>query len=604
MHALYIVIPALAALAIAYRYYSAFLAAKVMVLDDSRVTPAHEKYDGSNYFPTSRWVLFGHHFAAITGSGPLIGPVLAMQFGWAPGLLWLLAGVCLAGAVHDMLIMWASTRRGGLSLAEIARREIGTVAGVTAIVAILFILVIALAGLGMVVVNALAESAWGIFTIGSTIPIAVFMGFYMFVWRKGHIREATIIGVALMLGGVIFGKNIADSSVAHAFQLTPHQIVMAIGLYAFIASTIPVWMLLTPRSYLSTYMKIGVILMLALGVIIVNPVLEMPALSQFVNGGGPVLIGPLFPMLFITIMCGSISGFHALVGSGTTSKMIDKESDIRPVGYGAMLFEGLVGVMALIAAASMHPGDYYAVNTAPAVFSKLGLSTVHLTDLAKQVGENVVGRTGGGVSLALGMAQIFSNLPGMNALIAYWYHFAIMFEALFILTTIDSGTRVGRFLVQETLGKVSKPFADPKWMPGSMVGSAIIVLPFCYFMWTGSISTIWPMFGIANQLLAAVALAVGTTVIINSGRAKYAWVTAAPLVFVTITTLSAGWVSIGENYWPKAIGDNPALHVQGYVDIACTVIMMVCAVIILAAAALKWVRVMSGPAPALQMAES
>ncbi len=603
MHALYLLVPALLVLAIAYRYYSAFLAAKVMVLDDARVTPAHEKNDGSNFIPTNRWVLFGHHFAGITGAGPLIGPVLAMQFGYAPGLIWILAGVCLAGAVHDMLILWASTRRGGRSLADIARTEISSVAGATAVVAILFILVIALAGLGIVVVNALAESAWGVFTIGATIPIAIFMGFYMFVWRKGRIQEATVIGVTLMLAGVIFGKNFADSSMGHLLVLSQHQIVASLGIYALAASIMPVWMLLTPRSYLSTYMKIGVIILLAGGVILVNPEIHMPAVGAWTMGGGPILKGPLYPFLFITIMCGSISGFHALIGSGTTSKLVDKETDIRPVGYAAMLFEGLVGVMALIAAASMHPGDFYAINTPPAVFQTLGLTTVNLEALQSAVGEHVIGRTGGGVSLAIGMAEIFSKLPGMSALISYWYHFAIMFEALFILTTIDSGTRVGRFLLQETIGKVWKPFADPKWLPASLTASALIVLPFCYFIWTGSINTIWPMFGIANQLLAAVALAVGTTIIINEGRRQYAWVTFVPLVFVTVTTLAAGALSVRDNYWPKAMSGNPSLTMMGWIDTVCTIIMMACAVIILTAAARKWMRTLSaGPAGAFQTA--
>ena len=605
MHALYLVIPALLVLAIAYRYYSAFLAAKVMMLDDSRVTPAHTKNDGSNYFPTSRWVLFGHHFAGITGAGPLLGPVLAMQFGYAPGIIWLLAGVCLAGAVHDMLILWASTRRGGRSLADMARSEIGPVAGTTAVIAILFILIIALAGLGIAMLNALAESSWGIFTIGATIPIAILMGFHMFVWRKGKIQEATIIGVALMLAAVIFGKNVADSSWGHYLVLTPHQITLALGVYVMAASVMPVWMLLTPRSYLSTFMKIGVIVLLAIGVIIVNPEIHMPAVGAWTMGGGPILGGPLYPFLFITIMCGSISGFHALIGSGTTSKLVDKESDIRPVGYAAMLFEGLVGIMALVAAATLHPGDFYAMNATPAVYETLGLSQVHLPELAAQVGENVVGRTGGAVSLAIGMADVFSKLPGMSALVSYWYHFAVMFEALFILTTIDSGTRVGRFLLQETIGRAWPKFADTKWLPASLIASGLIVFPFCYFIWTGNIATIWPMFGIANQLLAAVALAVGTTVIINEGRKNYAWVTLAPLVFVTVTTLAAGFLSIRDNYWPKAMSGNPALVTMGWVDTVCTAIMMVCAVIILVAAGRKWMRTFSsGPEPVLQTAAS
>jgi carbon starvation protein len=604
MHALYLVIPTVCILAIAYRYYSAFIAAKVMVLDDNRKTPAHTKYDGANYYPTSRWVLFGHHFAAIAGSGPLIGPVLAAQFGWAPSITWLLAGVCLGGAVHDSIMLWASTRRGGRSLAEIARSEVGPVAGVTAVIAILFILIIALAGLGIVVVNALAESAWGLFTIAVTIPIGIFMGFYMFVWRKGQIKEATIIGVTLMLLGVIFGKNIAASSLAPYLLLSPHAIVIALGIYGFAAATMPVWMLLTPRAYLSTYLKIGTILLLAAGVILVNPRLEAPAFSQFMGGGGPIIPGPLFPFVFITIACGAISGFHALIATGTTSKMVDKESDIRPVGYAGMLFEGLVGVMALIAASALHPGDYYAINTTPAVFATLNMPIVNLTELAREVGENVIGRTGGAVSLALGMAQIFAGIPGMRSLMAYWYHFAIMFEALFILTTIDSGTRVGRFLLQEAGGRVWTKWGDTNWMPSAMICSGIMVLGWGYFLWTGNISTIWPMFGIANQLLASVALAVGTTMIINTGRARYAWITVLPLSFLSVSTLTAGYMSIRDNFWPMAVGENVALHTQGYVNSICTAIMMVCALIILAASARRWVLVLTGKVPALELAEA
>jgi carbon starvation protein len=605
MQALYLVLPALCIGAIAYRYYSAFIAVKVMMLDDTRTTPAHSKYDGANYYPTSRWVLFGHHFAAITGAGPLVGPVLAAQFGWAPGFIWLIVGCCLAGAVQDMITLWASTRRGGRSLAEIARSEIGSVAGVTAIIAILFILLVALAGLGIVVVNTLAESAWGTFTIGATIPIGLVMGFYMFVWRKGRIKEATIIGVTLMLMAVAFGKNVADSPLlGPIFRLTQHQVTLAMAIYALAAATIPVWMLLTPRSYLSTYMKIGTILFLAFGVILINPKLEAPALSQYVGGGGPIFSGPLFPFVFITIACGAISGFHALIGSGTTSKMVDRETDIRPVGYAAMLFEGLVGVMALVAACALHPGDYYAINTVPAKFATLGMSTVNLNTLQAQVAEHVVGRTGGAVSLALGMAQIFANIPGMKSLIAYWYHFAIMFEALFILTTIDSGTRVGRFLLQESIGRVWRRYGDTNWTVSAVVSSAAMVLGWGYFIWTGSINTIWPMFGIANQLLGSVALAVGTTLIINAGRARYAWVTFLPLCFLSVTTLTAGYLSIRDNFWPLTIAENPALHVQGYVDSLCTGIMMACAVIILVSAARRWVLVMTGRVPALELAEA
>jgi len=599
MQALFIVLPVLCILAIAYRFYSAFIAAKVMMLDDSRVTPAHTKYDGHNYYPTSRWVLFGHHFAAIAGAGPLIGPVLAAQFGWAPGLIWIVGGVCLAGAVQDFTILWASTRRGGRSLADIARTEIGPVAGTTAAIAILFVVTIAMAGLGLAVVNALAESPWGTFTIGVSIPLAIFVGFYMSVFRRGHIREATIIGVTGLLLAVVLGRPLAASSWAHYFLLSRNQLVLALAVYAFAASVLPVWMLLTPRDYLSTFMKIGTILLLVAGVLIVNPRLEAPAFSQYVGGGGPIIPGPLFPFVFITIACGAISGFHSLVSSGTTPKMIDRESDIRPIAYGAMLMEGLVGVMAIIAASTLQPGDYFAINTPPAVFRNLGVPPVNLDVLQSEVGEVVMGRTGGAVSLAVGMAQVFGRMPGMHGLLDYWYHFAIMFEALFILTTIDAGTRIGRFLLQEFGGRAWKPFARPTWIPGSILATTAIVGAYSYFIWTGSISTIWPMFGVANQLLACVALAVGTTVIINLGRAKYAWVTFVPLCFVATTTLTAGFLNVRDNFWPMAIGANPALRVQGYVDSICTSIMMICVVIILASAVRRCLQVVTGRVPTL-----
>ena len=596
MRALVVIVPVLGILTLAYRFYSAFIAAKVLALNDARVTPAHQKYDGANYYPTTRWVLFGHHFAAIAGSGPLVGPVLAAQFGYAPGLLWLVGGVCLAGAVQDYIALWASTRRGGRSLADIARTEVGTVAGITAAIAVLFILIIALAGLGIVVVNALAESAWATFTIFITIPLALVMGFYMFRWRTGHIKEATVVGVVILGLAVIFGKNVAESAIGPWFVLSKHQVTAAMGLYTLAASVLPVWMLLTPRGYLSTFMKIGTIAFLVLGVMVINPRLEAPAFSEFIGGGGPIIPGAVFPFVFITIACGAISGFHALVSTGTTSKMIDKETDIRPIGYGAMLMECVVGVVAMITASVLHPGDYYAINTSPEVFKTLGLSVVNLPDLQSQIGEVVAGRPGGAVSLAVGMAQIFSALPGMRGLMAYWYHFAIMFEAVFILTTIDSGTRIGRFLIQEFGGRVWKPLGRTDWLPGNLVATILMVLGWGYFIWNGSISSIWPMFGIANQLLAGVALAVGTTVIINMGRAKYAWVTFAPLCFVATTTLSAGFEIIRDTFWPMAIGPNPDFHVQGYVDSICTTIMMVCAVIILAATARRSLQVLTGRA--------
>jgi carbon starvation protein len=608
MHALYLVVPALAIMVIAYRYYSAFIATRVWMLDDSRKTPAHTNYDGANYYPTSRWVLFGHHFAAITGSGPLVGPMLAAQFGWAPGFIWLVAGVCLAGAVHDSMVLWASTRRGGRSLSEIVRQEISPLAGFAATIAILFIVVVALSGLGIIVINALADSAWGTFTIAMTIPIGIFMGFWMYVFRKGRITEATIIGVIAMLAAVAGGEplNSPDSWLGSFFHLSRTQLVIALCIYACAASVLPVWLLLSPRGYLSSFTKIGTIFLLAAGVIIVNPELQMPALTQYAAGGGPIFPGPLFPFCFITIACGAISGFHALISSGTTSKMVDKETDIRPIGYGAMLIEGVVGVMALIAATAMPPGDYFAINVPQAQYANINfegapLAHVNLEHIEQQVGETVEGRTGGAVSLAVGMAMIFSALPGMDGLLAYWYHFAIMFEALFILTTIDSGTRVGRFILQEFFGKIYAPFAQPNWLPGASIATVLIVAAWGYFIYTGNINTIWPMFGVANQLLGCVALAVATTILINMGKVRYSWVTVLPLSFLAVNTLYGGFLNVRDNYWPLMGSATTALRVQGYVMATCTIIMIVLAIVVLTAAIAKWVSVLGSsqrPMPA------
>ena len=457
-----IMLGALCIYALAYRYYSAFIAAKALVLDDRRITPAHTYEDGHNYVPSPKWVLFGHHFAAIAGAGPLVGPTLAAQFGFAPGFLWILIGAVFAGCVQDFTVLVASIRHKGRSLADIARTEIGPFAGLVSMIAVLFILLVTLAGLGTVVVNALANSPWGVFTIGWTVPIALIMGVWMF---KGHAGKVTIagpsaFGVICLLAAVVAGHNFADSSYAHLLTFNAHQITLMMVVYGFVASVLPVWLLLEPRDYLSTYVKLGTIAVLIVGVFVVHPNIQFPAFTAYVHGGGPIIKGKLFPFLFVTIACGAISGFHSLVSSGTTPKMLDKETDARFIGYGAMLCESLVGVLALIAACSLSQGDYFAINTPPAVFAKLGLHTVNLGEFSKEVGENLAGRTGGAVSLAIGMAQIFRGLPGMAKLMGYWYHYAIMFEALFILTTVDTGTRVARYVLQELLGKVYKPFAN------------------------------------------------------------------------------------------------------------------------------------------------
>jgi len=589
--ALPLMVGVLCVLAIGYRYYSAFLAAKVCVLDDSRKTPAHTHNDGQNYHPTHKWVLFGHHFAAISGAGPLIGPVLAAQFGYLPGLLWLVIGVVLAGAVQDFIILVASVRSDGKSLAEIVKREIGTTAGIAAGVAILFILVIALAGLGIVVVNALAESVWGTFTIAMTVPIAFAMGVYAYRIRIGKIGEATLFGVVAMLFAVIGGKWVADSSYGQLFLLSKNQITVSIMAYGFMASVLPVWLLLCPRDYLSSFLKVGTILLLVVGVLFINPVLKLPALTEFVHGGGPIVPGKVFPFVFITIMCGAVSGFHALVSSGTTPKMVSQEGHCRVIGYGAMLIEGLVGVVALIAVSHLAPGDYFAINVPVEKMKSLNLMGYHIEELPvleQQVEEKVEGRTGGAVSLAIGMAKIFSALPGFRGLMAYWYHFAIMFEALFILTTIDTGTRIARFVLQEFLGKAVSKFSKTDWLPGSIVTSALTVGAWGYFIYTGSIATIWPMFGIANQLLAAIALSAGTTLILKSGKLRYAWVAFAPMVFVLITTSTAAWEMVTTTFLKWAQSPVAAERTRGIVDISLTVVIVVCVSIVLLEAIKNW----------------
>jgi carbon starvation protein len=585
---------ALCVFAIGYRYYSAFLAAKALALDDRRVTPAHTFEDHHNFVPSPKWVLFGHHFAAIAGAGPLVGPTLAAQFGFAPGFVWILFGAVLCGCVHDFMVLVASMRHGGRSLAEVARTEIGPYAGFVAMLAVLFILLVTLAGLGIVVVNALSNSPWGVFTIGMTIPIAILMGLYMFKSAPGQVRVLvpSVAGVVLLIAAVVGGHTVAQTTWASSLTFTGHQITILMAIYGFIASVLPVWFLLEPRDYLSTYVKLGTIAVLVLGVFIVHPDIKFPAVTPFIHGGGPIIKGKLFPFLFVTIACGAISGFHALVGSGTTPKMIDKETDARFIGYGAMVAEGLVAVLALIAACSLFPGDYFAINVPPDAYAKLGMHTVNLDMFSAEVGEKLAGRTGGAVSLAVGMAQIFKGLPGMNRLMSYWYHYAIMFEALFILTTIDTGTRVARYVMQELLGKAYKPFGNAKWWPGNLICTTLVVLGWGYLIYTGNISTLWPLFGTGNQLLATIALAVCTTFLINMGKAKYAPLTALPMLFVGITTLTAGVLSIKNIFWP--LTKVPGKEFTGYLDSVLMTMFVIGVVLVLIAAARRCFATLNG----------
>ena len=542
MSSLYLLIGALCAFALAYRYYAAFIAAKVMMLDDRNIAPSISCNDGQNFVPTNRWVVFGHHFAAIAGAGPLIGPVLAAQYGWGPGFFWILLGSVFAGCVHDMIILFASYRHKGQSLSVIAEKDVSKLTGGVTAIVILFIIIVALAGLGVAVVNALFDNPWGVFSIAMTIPIAMCVGIYMFKIKPGAILSGSIAGFILVCAAVFMGPYIADSSFAAWFTFSKRQVSFLLPLYGFCAAAIPVWLLLAPRDYLSTFMKIGVIAALAVGMFFVNPSVKMPMTTQFMGGGGPIIPGPWWPYVFITIACGAISGFHALIGSGTTPKMLEHESEITMIGYGAMLTEALVGVMALISAVTLNPGDYFAINTSAAVFAKLQMTTVDLPVLNQLVGLDVAHRPGGGISLAVGMAHIFANVgEGLRHTMKYWFQFIIMFEALFILTTIDAGTRVARYILQDILGYAYKPFAKKDWIPGSILTSAIVSLSWGYMLYTGDISSIWPMFGATNQVLASLALAIGTTIILRISQKKiYALVTFVPCVFITVTTFAAG----------------------------------------------------------------
>jgi carbon starvation protein len=626
VNAAWILVAGVSSYVIAYRFYARFLALKVFALDDRRATPSERLNNGRDYYPTNKWVLYGHHFAAIAGAGPLVGPILAAQFGYLPGTLWLIAGVVLGGAVQDFTILCCSLRRDGKSLGQMAKEEVNAVAGLAASVAILAIMIILLAVLALIVVNALRSSPWGLFTIACTIPIAMLMGWWMKSFRPGRVLEASVIGVALLFLALVGGGWVNSHPIfGPMFTWTGTSLAWAIIVYGFAASVLPVWLLLAPRDYLSTFLKIGTVIVLGLAILVLLPPLRMPALTRFVDGSGPVFAGKLFPFAFITIACGAISGFHALVASGTTPKMVMRESDATMIGYGAMLTESFVGLMAMIAAATLEPGVYFAMNTPAGVLGTTAASAAEvvtqwgftvtpetLTALAREVGESsLLSRVGGAPSLAVGMANILHGVFS-GAGLALWYHFALMFEALFILTTVDAGTRVGRFMLQDLVGNVWKPMGQVSWLPGIWLASALVVAGWGYFLYQGvidplgGINSLWPLFGIANQLLAAVALCVGTTIIIKMGKARYAWTTLGPLAWLCLVTLTAGWQKVfaadprlGFLSAAHALKDSTAPGTaqrifNNNLDAGLTLFFMAIVVIVIAASAREWWLVLSG----------
>ena len=628
INAMWLVIAAVCTYALGYRFYSRFIAAKVLALDTLRATPAERLENGRDFVPTNKWVVFGHHFAAIAGPGPLVGPVLAAQFGYLPGTLWVLAGAVFGGCVQDFVILLFSVRRDGKSLTKMAKEEIGRVGGFVAYVAIISIIIILLAVAALIVVNALKASPWGTFTIAMTIPIALLMGLYLRRLRPGKVLETSILGFVLVMLAIWGGQWASQSPVvAHYFTLTAPTLAILIIVYGFAASTVPVWLLLAPRDYLSTFVKLGTIALLALGIVAMRPTLHMPALTRFVDGSGPVFAGKIFPFAFITIACGAISGFHALISSGTTPKLVSRETETRIVGYGAMMAESMVAIMATIAACVLQPGTYFAINspagivgqapeTAAATISNWGfpVTAAEMHSLAQAVGEQTLyNRTGGAPAFAVGMAHIFSHSLGGQAVMALWYHFAIMFEALFILTVLDAGTRVGRFMVQDALGHVWEPLGRTSWYPSILSTSALIVAAWGYFLWQGvkdplgGINSLWPLFGISNQLLATVALCVATTIVIKMGKARYAPVTLVPLVWLVSVTFTASYHKVFDPN-PRigflahtqllatgaATSANARLIFNDRLDALVTGVLIMMVALILLESTLEWMRVLTG----------
>lgn len=580
-HAITFVISALCILAICYRLYGVFFVRKVLNADDSQVTPSHALSDGKNYVPTNRWVNFGQHFAAIAAAGPLVGPVLAAQFGYLPSFLWLLIGCVIGGAVHDTVVLFASMKYQGKSLSEVAKSELGPVAGWCTGLAMLFIITITMAGLSMVVVHALERNPWGTFAVFMTIPISMLVGLYH--RATGDLKNASIVGFIAVLACVFFGPYIQGTLVGDWLTLHADAISLALPIYAFFATALPVWLLLTPRGYISSFMKIGVFGALIVGVVFINPEIQFPALTQFIHGGGPVLGGPVWPFISITIACGAISGFHAFIGSGTTPKLVDKWSDILPVAFGAMLAECVVGVMALIAATALHPADYFAINSAPAAFAKLGMNVVDLPYLSKEIGLDLYGRTGGAVTLAVGMSYIFTKVSWFSSLASYFFQFVVMFEAVFILTAVDSGTRVSRYLIQDFFGEFYSPLKRLDWLPGAIGASVVACVMWGYLLMSGDIGSVWALFGVSNQLMASVGLIIGTTIILRlSQKRRYALTCLIPLAYLFVTVQYAGYWMISNVYF------NPAAKGYNIFNGCISIVMLALGVIILISALRKW----------------